>query len=134
MKYLFVAVMFWALDGFGQTAGRLIQPVGRGTIKFKSYAEEQAFYRNYGHIIDGFDSSMLCKHIYVSTHRDTVESSCNIQGDYAIGGYGITVPGIVYNVGVHSQKHDEKNISEGINLVCVKCFHQTRQKIHYKHK
>lgn len=92
------------------------------------------FFRHSGSFAIGYDSTGLCKHIYVATSPDTVEPSCHIQGDYAIGGWAVTVPGIVYNIGSHSADHDAKNMAEGISIICVKCFHQTRQKIHYKHK
>lgn len=142
MKYLLL-LLLWGYNAGAQVVGGLPTGPVPGLAASETPLDRFVFclcpkYNQYfrvsGDMVKSYDSTGLCKHIYVATYRDTVESSCHIQGDYAIGGYGIGVPGIIHNVGVHSQNHDEKNIAEGIALVCVKCFHQTRQKIHYKHK
>lgn len=79
--------------------------------------------------------TIKCKHIYVATYCDSVEWTCKIIGhpmmrrlDPDLMGYQPP------QQGEHSDNHDAKNMAEGIALVCVKCFHHTRQKIHYKHK
>jgi hypothetical protein len=77
-----------------------------------------------------------CKHIYVASQPAKVEWYCKIIGHSMlpgmdnIGGMGYLQP----EPGTHERDHDEKNVAEGIELVCVKCFHETRQEIHYRHK
>lgn len=160
MKYLFVAVMFLACNKNLKIQGGDKQNIFLDHISDWAVHESGGTWRadnDYPKWIFGSDKVTkitfpdgyhtlpandtlpgVCKHIYVATHQDSVEYFCKINGhpmmqhldpDF-LGGMGYQGP----VEGAHSAKHDEKNRAEGIALVCVKCFHQTRQKIHYKHK
>lgn len=91
-----------------------IRPMLNEIIKFKSYAEQQAFYRNYGHLISGFDSSMLCKHIYVAVEQPDIK---------------VKDAGPTYTLGVMQRRVTGKH--EGQDIVCVKCFHTRKQVFDY---
>lgn len=135
MKYLLIAVLFWgcsspksAIDkemqawnkitfpgNYFDTTGFVTAQIGRvedfniqrgpatSIIKFDSYAQRQAFYRNFGHMIDDFDSSVLCEHIYVAVEPVKIESRAAYIG-----------------------------AAVAKDLVCVKCFHITKQAICYR--
>lgn len=84
-----------------------------------------------GAIMFGLSFNSGCKHIYVAVEEDKVEYTCSITPHPMLPR---NIDWALPKVGSHNSDHDEKNMAEGISLVCVKCFHQTRQKIHYKHK
>lgn len=71
-----------------------------------------------------------CKHIYVEVQSANVDSICLVLPHPMIP---INHNWVQPKVGSHNSNHDEKNMAEGISLVCVKCHHETKQKIHYTH-
>lgn len=81
-------------------------------------------------VMFGLSFNSGCKHIYVETKRENIEWACFIIPHPMTPNFDFVEP----KIGSHNYDHDEKNMAEGMALVCVKCFHETRQKIHYKHR
>jgi hypothetical protein len=72
-----------------------------------------------------------CKHIFVATESETVGQRCEIKRHNMIPrNWDYVEP----EIGSHSRDHNDKNVGEGISIVCVKCFLQKRQTIHYTHE
>jgi hypothetical protein len=72
-----------------------------------------------------------CRHVFVATEPATVEYTCRLVPHPMMPNAYSYVPPVV---GSHGQDHDSHNKAEGISLVCVKCFLEKKQVIHYKHE
>lgn len=67
-----------------------------------------------------------CQHIYVAVLKDTVKTRCYITTFPS----GQHLPGVTYT---HSFNHDDKGLSDGVDIICIRCHHLTRQKFKYEH-
>lgn len=75
-----------------------------------------------------------CKHVFVAVEQPHVERRCHITAHPMLENLEIGRTWKEPIIGSHQSEHDEKDMAEGIAIVCVKCHLETKQKIHYNHK
>lgn len=126
MKYLLIAVLLWGYNAGAQTAGLPTGPLLGLTASetpldrfvFCACPKYNQYFRVSGDVIKSYDSTGLCKHVYVAVQSDYVK----------VGPYKIPPLGGIDNYWPPAQPTGKH---EGQEIVCVKCHHVTKQVLDY---